>query len=84
MELEGLVSDRGIEPVQFSEWAVPIVSIVKEDKSIRIGSDYKIIINQVTKVDDYLIPRIEDLLSNLVGGKSFRSWTSRTLIHNER
>ena len=39
MELEQLVSDGVIEPLQFSEWTVPIVPVVKEDKSIRICVD---------------------------------------------
>ena len=32
-ELDHLVKEETIEPVEFSEWATPIVSIVKEDGS---------------------------------------------------
>ena len=35
-ELERLQEEGTIEPVQFADWAAPIVPIVKDDKSIRI------------------------------------------------
>ena len=70
-ELERLVKEGVIEPVQFSEWAAPIVPIVKVDNSIRICGDYKLTVNRVCKVDSYPIPKIEDLLANLAGGKTF-------------
>ena len=70
-ELERLVNDGVIEPVQFSEWAAPIVPIVKGDKSIRICGDYKMTVNRVSRVDSYPIPKVEDLLANLSGGKTF-------------
>ena len=40
-ELGRLVKEGTIEPVEFSEWATPIVPIVKEDGTIRICGDYK-------------------------------------------
>ena len=52
------MSDGVIEPVQFSEWAAPIVPVGKEHKSISICNDYMIIVNQVTKVDGYPISKI--------------------------
>lgn len=42
-----------IKPVRFSEWATPIVPVVKEDGSVRICGDYKISVNAVSKVDQY-------------------------------
>ena len=35
-ELERLQAEGTVEPVQFAEWAAPIVPVVKEDKSVRI------------------------------------------------
>ena len=49
-ELDRLVEEGTIEPVQFVDWAAPIVPIVKEDKSIRICGDYKVTVNQVAKL----------------------------------
>ena len=42
-ELERLVQGKVIEPVQFSEWAVPIVPLVKPNVSLRICGDYKVL-----------------------------------------
>ena len=43
-ELERLVSEGIIEPVQFTDWAAPIVPVVKGDgKSLRICGDFKLI-----------------------------------------
>ena len=39
-ELDRLLNEGIIEPVQFSDWAAPIVPIVKEDGRIRICGDY--------------------------------------------
>lgn len=44
-ELERLEKQGTIEPVRFSEWAAPIVPVVKSDKSIRICGDYKLTAN---------------------------------------
>ena len=66
LEKEGIIS-----PVQFSEWATPIVPVAKPDKTIRICGDYKVTVNQASKLDNYPIPRIEDLLAVLGGGQHF-------------
>ena len=70
-ELQRLVSQGVIEQVEFSDWAAPIVPIVKPDGSIRICGDYKTTVNRVAKLDPYPIPRIEDLFASLSGGKLF-------------
>ena len=60
-----------IEPVQFADWAAPIVPVIKGDGSVRICGDYKVTINKAAKVDQYPIPRIDDLFASLSGGKKF-------------
>lgn len=70
-ELTRLETEGIIEPVDFSEWAAPIVPIVKQDKSLRICGDYKVTVNQVSKLDNYPIPKTEDLLAVLGGGDKF-------------
>ena len=54
-ELKGLQEEGTIESVQFSEWAAPIVPIMKHNNSIRICGDYKTTVNQVSKLDNYPI-----------------------------
>ena len=70
-EINRLEREGVITPVSFSEWAAPVVPVVKNDGSIRICGDYKITVNRVKKMDTYPLPRIDDLLASLSGGKSF-------------
>ena len=61
-----------IKPVQFADWATSIVPVMKNDgKSVQICGDFKLTIIEVSKLDCYPIPRIEDLFAKLTGGKSF-------------
>ena len=70
-ELERLEREGIIKPVQFSDWAAPIVPVVKADGSIRICGDYRLTINQASKLDAYPLPKVEELFASLSGGKSF-------------
>ena len=46
-ELDRLDKEGVIEPVAHSEWATPIVPVVKRDGSICICGDFKVTLNQV-------------------------------------
>ncbi|KAL5473647.1 hypothetical protein EMCRGX_G028155 [Ephydatia muelleri] len=70
-ELERLQRDRIIEPVHFSEWAAPVVPVMKQDGSIRICGDYKLTVNSASDIESYPLPRIDDLLSSLAGARVF-------------
>ena len=71
-ELDKLVAEGTIEPVEHSEWATPIVAVLKPDKQrVCICGDFKQKVNPVAKLDKYPIPRVEDLFSKLAGGKAF-------------
>ena len=70
-ELERLEKLGIIEPIQFSRWAAPIVPVLKQDKTARICGDYKLTVNQVSKLEEYPLPRVEDLFATLAGGKLF-------------
>ena len=67
-ELDRLLAEDIIEPVQYSEWAAPIVPVMKADRTVRICGDYKLTVNQLAKLDRYPIPRIEDLYAQLGKG----------------
>ena len=71
LELDRLQRENIISPIEFSEWAAPIVLVVKQDGSVRICGDYKGTVNQVSKLDNYPIPKTEDLLATLGGGNKF-------------
>ena len=54
------VTAKFIEAIQFSDWPVPVVPVVKCDESVQICGDYKITINQAAKQDPYPLPKLED------------------------
>ena len=70
-ELERLQALGVIWPVQFSDWAAPVVPVMKSDGRIRLCGDYKITVNRAAKLEKYPIPRIEELFASLAAGKSF-------------
>ena len=71
-ELDRLVDQGILTPVQFANWVAPIVPVLKSNKqSVRICGDFKRTVNQASKVDKYPIPKIEDLFTSLAGGKIF-------------
>ena len=73
-ELQRLVAMGILEPVEYAEWASPIVSVLKSDKkTVRICGDFKQTVNLVSKLDRYPIPKVEDLFQ---AGKHLPSWTS--------
>ena len=71
-ELNRLVDEGTLEPVQFASWATPIVVVLKKDRSsVRICGDFKQTVNPVSKLDHYPIPRIEDLFASLSKGRFY-------------
>ncbi len=70
-ELERLQHAGVIKAVQFSEWAAPIVPVVKTDGSIRVCGDYSVTVNAVSKLDNYPLPRVNDLFTAMSGGVLF-------------
>ena len=68
-ELARLEREGILEPVTHSEWAAPVVPIIKQYGSVRLCGDYKLTINQAAVVERYPLPRIEDMLSCLAKGK---------------
>ncbi|KAK9517622.1 hypothetical protein VZT92_022975 [Zoarces viviparus] len=70
-ELRKLEEANIISPVKHSEWAAPIVPVVKKDKSLRLCGDYKVSANQAVETETYPLPHFEELLATLSGGKIF-------------
>ena len=57
--------------VQFSDWATPVVPVVKKSGEIRLCGDFKVTINPVLDIEHYPLPKIEDIFAELAGGTSF-------------
>ena len=65
-ELDRLQALGVIRSVQFSDWAGPIVPVMKSDGKVRICRDYNVTINRAAKVEWYPIPHIEELFASLL------------------
>ena len=70
-ELDRLERDGVLEKVPYSEWAAPIVTVPKQDGQIRICRDYKVTINPEMDVDQYPLPKPDDIFATVAGGKLF-------------
>ncbi|XP_028413965.1 uncharacterized protein K02A2.6-like [Dendronephthya gigantea] len=70
-ELFRLEKERVLEKVDSSEWATPIVPVLKPDNTVRICGDYKVTINPILDVPEYPLPTAEEIFSKLNGGQKF-------------
>ncbi|XP_041378038.1 uncharacterized protein K02A2.6-like [Gigantopelta aegis] len=70
-EIDRLVKEGILESVDFSDWATPVVPVVKKNGSVRLCCDFKVTIKPVLNSVQYPLPRIEDLFATLSGGKQF-------------
>lgn len=70
-ELNNLQKLGIIKPVNYSPWGTPIVPVLKKDGSVRICGDFKVTLNPLIEIDQYPLPRIEELFSKLQGGAHF-------------
>ena len=71
VELDRLESCGILEKVDYSLWAAPIVAVTKKDGKIRICGDYKVTVNQSLEVDQYPLPKPDELFASLAGGQKF-------------
>ena len=70
-ELDRLEREGVIKPVESSEWAAPLVPVLKSNGEIRLCGDYKLTVNAAARVDKYPIPCVDDLFTKLVGGTHY-------------
>ncbi len=67
-EIDKLVEQDVIEPVTQSDWAAPVVPVLKPNGEVRMCGDYKVTVNKVSKVEQYPIPTLEELTVQIAGG----------------
>ena len=60
-----------MEQVKCSEWATPLVPVPKRDGKIRLCGDYKTTVNPILDVDQYPLPKPEELMATVSGGQKF-------------
>uniref|UniRef100_A0A5S6R0T3 Reverse transcriptase domain-containing protein n=1 Tax=Trichuris muris TaxID=70415 RepID=A0A5S6R0T3_TRIMR len=73
-ELNRLVAQGILEPVQHTTWATPIVPILKPNGDIRICGDYKCTANKALRKDLYKIPSVNDVLTTLKRASCSPNW----------
>ena len=70
-ELDRLVNQGVLRPVEHSEWAAPIVPVPKAGGDLRICGDYKLTANREAKCNVYPLPKTEDIFASLAGSEKF-------------
>lgn len=70
-ELDKLVQQGVLTPIQHSKWATPIVTVVKPNKEVRICGDYRSTVNQAVLPSAYPLPTIEEMRTCFTGGRVF-------------
>ena len=70
-ELQRLEAEGIIEKVSHSKWAAPVIPVQKGDRKMRLCGDYKMTVNRSLEVDQYPLPKPEDLFASLTGGQKF-------------
>lgn len=70
-EINRLVSLGHLERIETSEWATPIVPIIKNNGKVRICGDFKLTINPHMVINKYPLPQINDIFAKLQGGEYF-------------
>lgn len=74
-EIQRLVHKKILEPVDPTitpiEWASPTVCVVKPNGQIRLCGDFKVTINPYIINDPHPLPRFEEMVDQLSGGRYF-------------
>ncbi|CAK1581572.1 unnamed protein product [Parnassius mnemosyne] len=64
-ELDRLVRAGILKPVSYSNYASPIVAVLKKNNDVRIFGDYSMTINKALIIDSYPLPKISELCASL-------------------
>ena len=70
-ELNRLEKDGVLQKTPYSDWAARIVAVPKREGRLHLCGDYKVTVNPVLDVDQYPLPKPEDIFVTLSGGKKF-------------
>lgn len=70
-ELTRLEREGIIVRVNSSDWATPIVPVLKTNRQLRVCGDFKITLNQFLIINRHPIPRVMDLASKMGKAKIF-------------
>ena len=76
-----MVASGVLKKVSHSNWATPIVVVVKPDNDVRICGDYKCTVNPVLKIVQHPVPKIDDLFHELIGGEEYTKIDLKDAYH---
>ncbi|CAK1578726.1 unnamed protein product [Parnassius mnemosyne] len=70
-ELNRLVTLGILVPIDQSEYATPIVPVLKENNKIKIAGDFSVTLNKDLLIERYPLPRIEEVFAKIGGGERY-------------
>ncbi|XP_064469193.1 uncharacterized protein K02A2.6-like [Ornithodoros turicata] len=70
-DLERQCKNGVLTPVDYSDWATPIVVVPKPNGAVRVCGDFSVSINPQLDITQYPLPRPEELFAKLNGGQKF-------------
>lgn len=70
-EIDRLVDLGILVPVEYSEYATPIVPVLRDNGKVKIAGDFSITLNKDLKIEKYPLPRIEEVFAKLGGGVKY-------------
>ena len=71
LELERMVKQGAIKPIQYYDYASPIVNVLKPDGSVRLCADFKQTLNTFAPMDSYPVPDVYELYNKLTDRKIY-------------
>lgn len=70
-EIDRLEHEGVLKPTSYSEWATPVVPIIKKSGEIRLCGDYRSTVNEATESDTYPMPTATEVFATVAGGEIF-------------
>ena len=70
-EIRRMVESGVLTPVNWSDWATPVVPVPKPNGTVRLCGDFKVTVNPQLRVDQHPLPLIKDIFASLSGGQKF-------------
>lgn len=70
-EIDGLLEAGILSKVDRSEWATPLVPIIKKDSLVRLCGVFEVSVNPKLQVDQYPLPHVEDIFIAMTEGQHF-------------
>uniref|UniRef100_A0A0N4W5J5 RNA-directed DNA polymerase n=1 Tax=Haemonchus placei TaxID=6290 RepID=A0A0N4W5J5_HAEPC len=70
-EIDRLLAEQVLSPVDYSAWAAPIVVVKKSNGTLRLCADFSTKLNDALILHKHLLPTPDDVFTKLNGGTTF-------------